>query len=259
MGFTKLDSGILRSSVMAEPPEIFKVWIAFLAACESDGVARVSPIFISTICHLPKKDVYKAIEVLSSPDEDSRSEEEEGRRIIKVTGGYRIVNYLKYREFTHSNSSGAVRQKRYRDKQRNALRSDVTDLSSASVFCPSASDPDQEDKRSGEKKPEHTPREIAEAIYKFYPAKDVNNKNRSTGKTRKLVDKIESILKKNQYPLGDAVKVYVLRCQVKREFLKNLGTFLNNLPDPEDIKEWNEEIAGMYAAAEGVDEGDVMA
>ena len=43
MGFTKLDEVILKSSIMAEPSDTFKVWICILAACDENGLAAVSP------------------------------------------------------------------------------------------------------------------------------------------------------------------------------------------------------------------------
>lgn len=114
MGFTKLDEGILKSSIMAESPATFKVWIALLASCDYDGVARVSSIFLSAACHLNQSITDKAIEVLSLPDLHSRTEAEEGRRIQRVDGGYFVINYHKYRAFTYSNSPEATRKRQYR-------------------------------------------------------------------------------------------------------------------------------------------------
>ena len=118
MGFTKLDEGILKSSIMGESAEVFKVWIAFLASCGPDGIARVTAIFLSGVCHFSLPIVRAAIERLEAPDLDSRTEKEEGRRIIKVEGGWFVVNYKKYREFTYSDSPEAIRKREYRDGTR---------------------------------------------------------------------------------------------------------------------------------------------
>ena len=117
MGFTKLDEGLLKSSVMAEKPEVFKVWIALLAACKQDGIAEVSPVFLSAVCRLDQEVVNNAIRILESPDDLSRSKDEQGRRIRKVDGGFYIINYLKYRQYTYSDSPGAVRVRRHREKK----------------------------------------------------------------------------------------------------------------------------------------------
>lgn len=115
MGFTKLDEGILQSSVMLEEPPTFKVWIALLASCGPDGIARVSSVFLSSVCHLDLAVTDKALEILEAPDPRSRSVVEEGRRIKRVDGGYFIVNYEKYRAFTYSMTKEAIRQRKHRE------------------------------------------------------------------------------------------------------------------------------------------------
>ena len=120
MGFTKLDSGIIQSSIMAEDGNTFKVWITLLATCGSDGMSKSSEVFLSSICRISIDDVLKSVKKLQAPDELSRSKNDQGRRIERIDGGFRIINYQKYREFTCSNSPNAKRQKRYRE--RNALR-----------------------------------------------------------------------------------------------------------------------------------------
>ncbi len=115
MGFTKLDEGILQSSIMAESSDTFKVWIAFLASCGSDGVARVSSLFVSSVCHLSIDIVDKAISILESIDPRSRSINEDGKRLVRVDGGYRVVNYEKYRGWTYSQTPEAKRQRKHRD------------------------------------------------------------------------------------------------------------------------------------------------
>jgi len=117
MGFTKLDEGILRSSIMAEDSDTFKVWIALLASCGYDGIAKISPVFLSSVCRLPLDIIEKAIVTLESPDKHSRSLKEDGKRIRKVDGGFFVVNYSEYRGRTYSQKSDAVRQRKYRDKR----------------------------------------------------------------------------------------------------------------------------------------------
>jgi hypothetical protein len=130
MGFTKLDEGILQSSIMAERADIFKVWIALLASCDSDAIAKVSSVFLASACHLPLKVIDHAIEVLSSPDPRSRSLAEEGRRIRRVDGGYFLINYDKYRAFSYSDNPDSVRKREYRH------RKDGRDILGHSGTCP---------------------------------------------------------------------------------------------------------------------------
>jgi hypothetical protein len=115
MGFTKLDERILQSSIMAEDPKTFKIWIAMLAACRENGIAYVSTTYLQAICHMTDIAVNKAIERLSSPDSASRSIADEGRRIRKVDGGFEIINYILYRDVSLKNAE-AERKRLYRKK-----------------------------------------------------------------------------------------------------------------------------------------------
>ena len=118
MGFTKLDETILRSSIMAENPETFKVFIAILAATDPDSVARVSSTFLAGACYLDLETVDNAINALESPDPRSRSTAEEGRRIRRVDGGYLVINYQKYREHHYSRNAEAIRKREYRERKK---------------------------------------------------------------------------------------------------------------------------------------------
>jgi hypothetical protein len=121
VSFTKLDEGILQSSVMAAPPVTFKVWIALLAACRSDGVARVSPTYLAAVCRLSLSDIGRALEELASPDPHSRTTTEEGRRIARVDGGWRLINYFRYRDSGIREAESTARVERRR-RQREAVR-----------------------------------------------------------------------------------------------------------------------------------------
>ena len=140
MGFTKLDSGILQSSIMAEPSDTFKVFIAILASCGPDGISKVSSTYLAAACYFPLDVVDTALAVLEAPDPRSRSLVDDGRRIRRVDGGYLVINYEKYRGFTPQegdpNSPGALRTRRWREKKKrhgdaqasHACHKGVTDL-----------------------------------------------------------------------------------------------------------------------------------
>jgi hypothetical protein len=133
VGFTKLDESILLSSIMAEDPETFKVWIALLAACKEDGIARVAVSGIAAITFLPIDTVRVAIDKLSSPDVDSRSLNDEGRRIRRVDGGYQIINYQKYRELSSKEKEAQRKwQKRNCPEMSGNVRTSADSSASAS-------------------------------------------------------------------------------------------------------------------------------
>lgn len=142
-GFVKLSANILQSSIMLESPETFKCWITILASCDSDGVARISPVFLMSVCHLDKETVLKSLNILESPDQLSRSQNEDGRRIKRIDGGYEIINYHKYRDWTYSSNPDSVRKKSLRDRKKaeaghvpeNAENSGHVRTPLSSVFC----------------------------------------------------------------------------------------------------------------------------
>jgi len=100
---------------MAESAVTFKVWIALLAACRENGVAYVSAVYLSSICHLPLSRVEDSLKKLESPDEHSRSIADEGRRVRRIDGGYEIINYTVYRDFSLRDAE-AERKRLYRQR-----------------------------------------------------------------------------------------------------------------------------------------------
>lgn len=116
MAFTKLDDGIVFSSIMGEDDSVFRVWIILLATCKQDGVSRISPVFLSTITKKPPEEIIRCLDILKNPDICSRSKNDEGRRIELVDGGFKIINYEKYRE---SSKTDYLREKQgmYRYKK----------------------------------------------------------------------------------------------------------------------------------------------
>lgn len=80
------------------------VFINMIATCDEDGVVDKVPRAIAEETGLPIERVNAAIKELSSPDEMSRSQEHQGRRIVLIdpnrTWGWQIVNYATYRAIT---------------------------------------------------------------------------------------------------------------------------------------------------------------
>jgi hypothetical protein len=59
----------------------------------------------------------RALEKLGSPDPESRTPDFDGRRLIRIPGGYLVLNYQTYRDRDYTT---AQRSRRYRERQRNA-------------------------------------------------------------------------------------------------------------------------------------------
>lgn len=96
-GFTKLHSGIIYSSIWEEDNYTRILWITMLAMSNSTGEVIVAPKRLYKVANIPADKCRLALKKLSSPDADSRTSDNEGRRIEKIQGGWLILNYFKYR------------------------------------------------------------------------------------------------------------------------------------------------------------------
>jgi hypothetical protein len=95
--FTKLFSSITESSVWFEPDHTRLVWITMLAKADEFGIVYSSILGLANLARVPLESAVKAVETLKAPDPHSRTRDFDGRRIEDVDGGYRILNYGKYR------------------------------------------------------------------------------------------------------------------------------------------------------------------
>lgn len=149
MPFVKLDTGILRSTLwidrdlrevfitallMAEPTEFEEEseqleirtlkTTGFVIPPGWYGFVRAAGVGIIDAAKVEAESGFLALEKLGAPDLESRTVEHEGRRMIRVSGGYIILNYMKYRDFDHG---AADRMRRLRARRKGDVTSnDVT-------------------------------------------------------------------------------------------------------------------------------------
>ena len=148
MGWTKLDSGIVSSSLWSEPADIRIVWITLLALCDENGYVGISEPGLSRMANVSDEITRKALELFMSPDDKSRTPDNEGRRLMKSdNGGFIILNHLKYRErIDRSYRREQVREavRRFREKGKicnqsvisgNQMKSSVITEIKSNHFC----------------------------------------------------------------------------------------------------------------------------
>lgn len=126
-GYTKLFANIVTSSIWAEPLHVRVMWTTLLALCGSDGVAKVSENSVWRLANITEAEAEDALRILSSPDPFSKSQAEEGRRIVRVEGGFLLVNFLRYRDERGADWRDARRDymRLYMRERRAARMSDV--------------------------------------------------------------------------------------------------------------------------------------
>lgn len=139
MSFVKLDCGLLDSTLwidrearelfitsllMAEPVELktpepqiavktleqtgFVVPVGWYGLVQAAGSGIVRRAFMDMETGMA------ALERLGNPDAGSRTPDFEGRRLVRVAGGYIVLNFTKYREKDHT---AGERSRRYREKK----------------------------------------------------------------------------------------------------------------------------------------------
>lgn len=128
MGFTKLDSRIIDSSIWDEDSNVLKVFIAFWTKCNPEGIvdATYNAMYrTANLCDKEKKPLPveafdNALQVLLNPDPNSRSKENEGRRIQRLDESkWLVTTYADHREFTYSDNPEAVKKRKQRGTSRD--------------------------------------------------------------------------------------------------------------------------------------------
>lgn len=134
-GYTKLFASILDSTVWLTDPNVRLVWITMLAMADQDGRVEASVPGLAIRARVSRAECEDAISVLSSPDPDSRSPEAEGRRIVKIDGGWELVNHAKYRQ----RMDAEERRERDAERKRRKRASMSADASANVRACPPVS------------------------------------------------------------------------------------------------------------------------
>lgn len=120
-GFTKLFSDIITSSIWSEDDRTRIVWITMLALSDQNGFVSGAPSGIAALARVPLEAAKKALLALESPDVESRTPENQGRRIERADGGWIVLNHEKYRNRLSVSKESISARERQR-KRRAALK-----------------------------------------------------------------------------------------------------------------------------------------
>jgi hypothetical protein len=125
--FTKLFSSITESTVWGEPYPTRILWVSMLAMADRNGEVFASVPGLARRAGITLEECEAALDTFQKPDRYSRTLEHEGRRIEAIDGGWRLLNYVKYREMRDEEAKRAAdaeRQRRLREAQRAASLND---------------------------------------------------------------------------------------------------------------------------------------
>lgn len=96
--YTKLFSSIVTSSVWCEDSDTRVVWVTMLALVNQYGEVNAALPGLARTANVSLEKCAAAVLCFESPDPHSRTADFEGRRVEKIDGGWRILNYEKYRD-----------------------------------------------------------------------------------------------------------------------------------------------------------------
>lgn len=162
MAFVKLDEGILSSTLwadrdardvfitallLAEPWEFSTptptLEVRTLEAADWTlppgwyGFARAAGPGLVRTAGIEERDAgMAALERLAAPDLESRSHEHGGRRLVRVDGGYVVLNFMKYRDHDHGSTE---RSRKLRSRKRAHLVTRLIERDGA--VCGACSEP----------------------------------------------------------------------------------------------------------------------
>ena len=128
MGYTKLFTEIIMSTVWREPNHVRLLWITMLALKDRWHIVNASIPGLADSARITLEECESAIHVLSSPDPYSRTKDFEGRRIVSCEGGWEVLNGEKYRNkmsVDERREYNRIKQKEYRDRQKGIVKSCV--------------------------------------------------------------------------------------------------------------------------------------
>lgn len=140
--FAKVFGQIFDSSI-AEDYNCRRMFMDLLVLADSDGVVDMTLEAISRRTNVPLDEVTRYIHELQQPDCRSRSQLEEGKRLVKISSerdwGWQIVNYQHYKRIKDEEARRAYfrdaqRRRRERLKKQNNRRVKDPVLTPLNVF-----------------------------------------------------------------------------------------------------------------------------
>lgn len=136
-GYTKLFGSLIGSTLWRTDDKCLKiVWITMLAMANKHGEVMTSIPGLADFAKVTLEECLEALKVLKEPDQYSRTPDNEGRRIEDIPGGWRILNFLKYRDTMDEDDRRAY----FREKQREYRKKKQTCKSPSPSPTPSADD-----------------------------------------------------------------------------------------------------------------------
>lgn len=116
--FAKVFPSLWTGTLSLSSFEGWALFVFMLANCDADGVVNMTFEVIARMTGMPLDAVRRGVAILEQPDPDSRTPDENGARIVRLSTrrewGWRIVNFPNYQESGEDPRDAAMRQRRRR-------------------------------------------------------------------------------------------------------------------------------------------------
>jgi hypothetical protein len=129
--YGKIFASMFTGSMMGAGGHVHSTMVYAIANADESGFVELNPGLLAVVIGEPHERIDKAITYLCAPDTNSRTPDEEGRRLVQEGQFlYRIVNYGKYRavrdkETRRRQTREAVQRYREKKKRANLRNHDV--------------------------------------------------------------------------------------------------------------------------------------
>lgn len=124
--YCKLFNSITTSTIWSESAATRVVWVTMLAVASRHGEVMASVPGLARIANVSLQECETALAAFMAPDQYSRTADNEGRRIEPIDGGWRLLNYRKYREkMAEADRREYKTRWQSEDRKKNAGSSDV--------------------------------------------------------------------------------------------------------------------------------------
>lgn len=127
MGYTKLFSSIVASSIWQEDLATKVVWVTMLAMKNERHIVEASIPGLASLAGVTMEQCQSAITKFISPDPYSKNQEHGGKRIEQVEGGWLILNGEHYRRllsYEERREYQRIYQREYRKRYKKGAACD---------------------------------------------------------------------------------------------------------------------------------------
>jgi hypothetical protein len=124
MGFAKVHASISDSSIMDEALHVRWLWVILLTRADENGNVTGTLSALARRANITLEEAEDAMRVLTSPDPNSTSAAEEGRRVVDLgENQWFIVNHAYYRDralYERKKELSRIRSQIYRERKKEA-------------------------------------------------------------------------------------------------------------------------------------------